>query len=57
MGLWLRGLRLVARVYGAGDGRGEALRGELGEAMLEGEVRVDARLRGGHLEGLRSEQS
>jgi len=55
--VWLRGLRLVARVYGAGDGRGEALRGELGEAMLEGEVRVDARLRGGHLEGLRGEQS
>ena len=52
--MWLLGLRLVPRVRGAGDGRGEALRGELGEAVLEGKVRFDARLRGGHLEGLRS---
>ena len=26
--MWLLGLRLVPRVRGAGDGRGEALRGE-----------------------------
>ena len=53
--MWLLGLRLVARVRGAGDGRGEALRGELGEGpWLKVKVLVDVRLRGGHLKGLRS---